>query len=84
LLEDLGDFDLDGIDWVIVGGESGHQARPMNAAWARNVKRQCAAAGVAFFFKQWGRFGQDGVSRSKGRNGRELDGRIYDAMPALA
>jgi protein gp37 len=84
LLEDLGDLDLDGIDWVIVGGESGHQARPMNATWARNVKRQCAAAGVAFFFKQWGRFGQDGVSRSKGRNGRELDGRIYDAMPVLA
>lgn len=84
LLEDLGDFDLNGIDWVIVGGESGHQARPMRASWARNVKRQCAAAGVAFFFKQWGRFGQDGVSRSKGRNGRELDGRIYDAMPVLA
>jgi protein gp37 len=84
LLEDLGDFDLDGIDWVIVGGESGHQARPMDASWARNVKRQCAAAGVAFFFKQWGRFGQDGVSRSKGRNGRELDGCTYDAMPALA
>ena len=84
LLEDLGDLELDGIDWVIVGGESGHQARPMNAVWARNVKRQCAAAGVPFFFKQWGRFGQDGVSRSKGRNGRELDGRIYDDMPALA
>jgi protein gp37 len=84
LLEDLGDFDLRGIDWVIVGGESGHQARPMRASWARKVKRQCAAAGVAFFFKQWGRFGQDGVSRSKGRNGRELDGRTYDAMPSLA
>jgi protein gp37 len=82
LLENLGDMNLSGIQWVIVGGESGHQARPMHASWARSVKRQCADAGVLFFFKQWGRFGQDGVRRSKGENGRELDGRIYDAIPA--
>jgi protein gp37 len=84
LLEDLGKVDLRGIDWVIVGGESGHQARPMEAAWARKMRRQCEAAGVAFFFKQWGKFGADGVGRSKGRNGRELDGEIYDEMPAIA
>jgi len=84
LLEDVGKINLRGIDWVIVGGESGHQARPMRAAWARNVKRQCEAAGVAFFFKQWGKFGEDGVGRSKGKNGRELGGVTYDAMPAMA
>jgi protein gp37 len=83
LLEDLGVMDLAGISWVIVGGESGHQARPMRPEWARNVKRQCKSAGIPFFFKQWGKFGQDGVSRSKARNGRELDGKIYDAMPAV-
>jgi len=54
LLEDLGEIDLTGIHWVIVGGESGHGARPMEAAWVENIKRQCEAAGVAFFFKQWG------------------------------
>ena len=54
LLEDLGEIDLTGIHWVIVGGESGHGARPLEAAWVENIKRQCEAAGVAFFFKQWG------------------------------
>lgn len=54
LLEDLGVIDLTGIHWVIVGGESGHGARPMESAWVANIKRQCEAAGVAFFFKQWG------------------------------
>jgi protein gp37 len=83
LLEDLGTLNLDGINWVIVGGESGHQARPMRAAWARNVKVQCKGARVPFFFKQWGKFGPDGVGRSKGRNGRVLDGKTYDAMPAI-
>jgi protein gp37 len=56
----------------------------MEAAWARSVKRQCAKAGVAFFFKQWGKFGADGVGRSKGKNGRKLDGKTFDAMPAMA
>jgi len=54
LLEDLGEIDLTGIHWVIVGGESGHGARPMKAEWVENIKCQCEAAGVAFFFKQWG------------------------------
>lgn len=54
LLEDLGEIDLSGIHWVIVGGESGHGARPMEPAWVESIKRQCEAAGVAFFFKQWG------------------------------
>src|SRR5215469_15608155 len=74
LLEDLGDLDFDGINWVIVGGESGHGARPMDEAWVRNIKRQCDAAGVPFFFKQWG-----GVQKSK--RGRKLGGETFDRMP---
>lgn len=54
LLEDLGEIDLTGIHWVIVGGESGPRSRPMEAMWVDNLKRQCEAAGTAFFFKQWG------------------------------
>lgn len=83
LLEDLGEMDLSGIHWVIVGGESGHGARPMAKAWAENVQRQCEAAGVAFFFKQWGGWGADGVRRSKKANGRELAGRTWDAYPGV-
>lgn len=74
LLEDLGDFNLDGIHWVIAGGESGHGARPMRKEWVANVRDRCRAAGVPFFFKQWG-----GVQKS--RHGRELDGRTYDEIP---
>jgi protein gp37 len=81
LLEDGGPLDLAGVHWVIVGGESGHQARPMRPKWVQNVKRQCDAARVAFFFKQWGKYGPDGVARSKGANGRELGGRTWDAFP---
>lgn len=54
LLEDVGELDLRGIDWLIVGGESGPQARPMDAAWVRSLRRQCDRDGVAFHFKQWG------------------------------
>jgi protein gp37 len=81
LLEDLGIIDLRGIDWVIVGGESGLRARPMKADWARNIQRQCDAADVSFFFKQWGAHGADGQRRSKKANGRLLDGRTWDGMP---
>lgn len=65
---------LRGIDWVIVGGESGPRARPMEGEWAREIRDQCLDRGVAFFFKQWG-----GVR--KDRTGRELDGRTWDEMP---
>lgn len=81
LLEDVGPLDLSNIHWVIVGGESGHGARPMMQAWADNVRHQCEAADVAFFFKQWGGWGVDGVRRSKKANGRELDGRTWNAYP---
>jgi protein gp37 len=81
LLEDLGSIDLNGIQWVIVGGESGWKARPMKPAWVENVKRQCDTAHVAFFFKQWGTWGADGEKRSKHANGRRYHGRQWDAMP---
>jgi len=82
LLEDLGSIDLNGIHWVIVGGESGVKARPMREEWVDCVKRQCDQSGVAFFFKQWGTWGADGQKRSKGANGREYCGRHWDNMPA--
>jgi protein gp37 len=75
LLEDLGPIDLTGIDWVIVGGESGPGARPMHRAWVESLRDQCADAGIDFFFKQWG-----GVQ--KGKHGRTLNGCTYDNMPA--
>ena len=81
LLEDLGEFDLTGIHWVIVGGESGRGARPMRPDWVRSVRTACQKAKKPFFFKQWGAYGADGVKRSKHDNGRELDGRTYDEMP---
>lgn len=77
LLEDLGTLNLDGISWVIVGGESGPGARPMKREWVVSIREQCDAAGVPFFFKQWG-----GVRKKKA--GRELDGKTYDAMPEVA
>ena len=67
-------MNLHGIDWAIVGGESGPGARPMNADWVTDIRDQCATADVAFFFKQWG-----GVQKKKA--GRELEGRSWDEMP---
>ncbi len=83
LLEDIGEFDLTGIHWVIVGGESGHGARPMKQQWVENVRQQCESANVAFFFKQWGAWGSDGVRRNKRANGRTLDGQVFDGLPAF-
>jgi len=76
LLEDVGELDLAGIAWVIVGGESGPGARSMNPAWVRSIRDQCASEDVAFFLKQWG-----GIRKRDA--GRELDGRTYDEMPAV-
>ncbi|MEK8034244.1 phage Gp37/Gp68 family protein [Ideonella sp. DXS29W] len=81
LLEDVGELDLRGIHWVIVGGESGPKARPMKPEWAEAVRNQCEAQRVAFFFKQWGGWGADGQKRAKSANGRELNGRTWDEMP---
>ena len=78
LLEDLGEIDLTGIDWVIVGGESGPKARPMRKDWVLNLKAQCERSGTAFFFKQWGTWGEDMVKRNKKANGRLLLGQTWD------
>ena len=74
LLGPLPDLDLKGIDWAIVGGESGPGARPMDEEWVLDIRDQCEASGVAFFFKQWG-----GVFKK--RNGRRLEGRTWDQLP---
>jgi protein gp37 len=84
LLEPLGEIDLTGIHWAIVGGESGPKARPMKREWVDNIKQQCDQVGVAFFFKQWGTWGADGQRRSKKENGRQYRGKVWDAMPVLA
>lgn len=74
LLGPLPGLNLEGIVWVIVGGESGPGARPMNPLWVTDIRNQCQRAGVPFFFKQWG-----GTNRT--RAGRELEGRTWDEMP---
>ena len=84
LLEDLGRIRLAGIHWVIVGGESGVGARPMHEGWALKLRDQCEKADVDFFFKQWGAWGKDGIKRSKKANGRKLQGKIWDMIPAVA
>ena len=88
----LGENGAPSLDWVIVGGESGHGARPMHPDWARSLRDQCQAAGVAFFFKQWGRWApifdsytsEDGYTMAcigKKDAGRKLDGREWNEYP---
>ena len=83
LLEDLGPIDLSGIHWVIVGGESGPKARPMQGEWVERIHRQCQQAETAFFFKQWGGWGADGRRRAKKANGRLFKGRLWNERPTL-
>ena len=77
LLSGLGDINLEGISWAIVGGESGPKARPMKEEWVLEIKDQCFNAGVSFFFKQWG-----GTNKKKA--GRLLEGRTYNELPQQA
>jgi protein gp37 len=72
----VGEPDLRGIDWAIVGGESGPRARPMDRAWVYEIKDACEQQGAAFFFKQWG-------GRNKKAAGRSLDGRTWDGYPTI-
>lgn len=74
LLESLGPLDLDGIGWVIGGGESGPNRRAMDIEWIRELRDQCVDVGVPFFFKQWG-------GRTPKQGGRVLDGRTWDDLP---
>jgi len=83
LLEDLGKISLDNIHWVIVGGESGPKARPMQPEWVANIKRQCHQEHASFFFKQWGGWGADGVRRHKALNGRLFEGQTWNDRPSL-
>lgn len=83
LLEDLGEINLTNIDWVIVGGESGTKARPMDEKWVLNIKHQCEKEDVAFFFKQWGTWGADKIKRNKKLNGKELHGRVWQQYPEI-
>lgn len=75
LIDDVGELNLEGIHWVIVGGESGPRARPIKEEWVTSIRDQCVDAGVAFFFKQWG-------GRTPKAGGRELEGQLWDEMPA--
>lgn len=83
LLEDLDELNLDSIDWIIVGGESGPKARPMKEEWVLNIKEQVEKQKAAFFFKQWGTWGSDGVKRNKYQNGKQLNGKIIQEMPLI-
>ncbi len=91
LLGDLGELDLDGIQWVIAGGESGPGARPVRAKWVRSIRSQCRKARVPFFFKQWGALSHnpdcgDPTAKENGgtsKGGRMLDGKVWNDLPTL-
>lgn len=81
LIDSVGSVDLTGIDWAIVGGESGRSARPIQERWIDEIYEQCLVSDTVFFFKQWGAWGKDNKKRSKKDNGREYRGRTWDEMP---
>jgi len=81
LIGSVGRVDLSGIDWAIVGGESGRNARPIKEKWIDEIYEQCKETNTAFFFKQWGTWGKDNRKRSKKANGREYRGQTWDEMP---
>lgn len=83
LLGSLGNLNLCNIEWVIVGGESGASARPMSEEWVLEIKEQVVSQGSAFFFKQWGTWGSDGIKRSKYANGKLLQGEVIQEMPLI-
>lgn len=84
LINGVGRIDLSDIDWAIVGGESGRNARPIKEEWIDDIHDVCRLFGTAFFFKQWGTWGKDNKKRSKKLNGRDYRGRTWDEMPAEA
>ena len=83
LLGDLEELNLNGINWIIVGGESGSQARPMKEEWVLNIKKQADTNNIPFFFKQWGTWSKDGVKGNKKINGKLLEGVIVQNMPQI-
>lgn len=84
LIGPVGEVDLTDIHWAIVGGESGHAARPIQECWIDEIYHQCLEYDTRFFFKQWGTWGKDNKRRSKKANGREYRGQTWDEMPILA
>jgi protein gp37 len=84
LIGPVGQADLTNIHWAIVGGESGHRARPIREAWIDEIYELCQRNGTDFFFKQWGAWGKDNKKRSKKANGREYRGRVWNDMPRAA
>jgi protein gp37 len=84
LIGPVGDVDLTGIQWAIVGGESGRGARPIREEWIDDIHNRCMRYGTAFFFKQWGAWGKDNKKRSKKANGREYRGRVWNEMPVAS
>lgn len=82
LIGSVGPLNLNGIDWAIVGGESGRAARPIREDWIDEIYLACEESDTAFFFKQWGTWGKDNKRRSKKANGREYRGQLWDEMPA--
>jgi len=84
LIGPVGEVNLTGIHWAIVGGESGRSARPIKESWVDEIHQQCVEQDTAFFFKQWGTWGKDNRRRSKKANGREYRGRTWDEMPDIA
>lgn len=84
LIGPVGNVDLKGIDWAIVGGESGRSARPISESWVDEIYAECLESRTSFFFKQWGAWGRDNKRRSKKANGREYLGRTWDEMPEIA
>lgn len=81
LLEDLNELNLQGINWIIVGGESGPMARPMKEEWILNIQKQATKNLIPFFFKQWGTWNKDGIKGSKKKNGKLLQGKVVQQMP---
>lgn len=84
LIGPVGSVDLTGIDWAIVGGESGSNSRPTDERWIDQIYEQCVKHDTSFFFKQWGSWGKDNQKRSKKANGRQYRGRTWDEMPKQA
>lgn len=82
LIGSVGAVDLTNVDWAIVGGESGQNARPIREEWIDEIYNQCTESGTHFFFKQWGAWGKDNKKRSKKANGREYRGQVWNEMPA--
>ena len=83
LIDSVGKIDLTDIDWVIVGGESGYNGRPMKPEWVNEIYLQCQEKNIPFFFKQWGTWGSDGIKRNKKANGKLFQDKIIQEYPKL-